>query len=269
MKNKNFKVTFFILFCCFSVQSQMFDYTSNRDKPVKVIFNKYNTLSNIINNGFNAFEENLRILSLWEVNQYKRVILEIEKETVGMPSERKENYKNKKLLELSLLLNDKEMEMQFQYLELVDYFNDKAVESEIDAQFKPMMQIEGRLQEAVFKMAYEEIKEEESQNKIKSNASFGTDATLTSTAFLIPASSAIAAQAATGVGLPLAAVETGIIISGIAAEMMISYTVDKLVSDYLPDIEEMTKIKSWYFINGLSVHARKTYIEQLNSKRKF
>ena len=51
--------------------------------------------------------------------------------------------------------------------------------------------------------------------------------------------------------------------------MMISYTVDKLVSDYLPDIEEMTKIKSWYFINGLSVHARKTYIEQLNSKRKF
>ena len=158
MKNKNFKVTFFILFCCFSVQSQMFDYTSNRDKPVKVIFNKYNTLSNIINNGFNAFEENLRILSLWEVNQYKRVILEIEKETVGMPSERKENYKNKKLLELSLLLNDKEMEMQFQYLELVDYFNDKAVESEIDAQFKPMMQIEGRLQEAVFKMAYEEKK---------------------------------------------------------------------------------------------------------------
>jgi hypothetical protein len=247
----------------------MFDYTTKRNKQPNIIFNEYNLLTNIINDGFNVFEENLKALSLWEINQYKRVILEIEAETKGMPAVRKENYKNKKILELSVLLNDKEMELQYQYIELVDFFNEKAIENSIETQFVPMMQIEGRLQDAVFKMAIEHINEEGRQENIFDNTSYGTDAILNSSAFFVPKSGAIAATASTVIGIPVAAATATIFVSAIAAELMLSYTVDKIVTKFLPDIEEMTKIKSWYFIKGLCVHTRKTYIEQVNFARKF
>jgi hypothetical protein len=269
MMNKKQYLLFCLIFICISIQAQMFDYTTKKNERPKIENNKYNLLTNIINDGFNAFEENLRTLSLWEVNQYKRVILEIEKETEGMPPQRKENYKNKKILELSILLNDKEMELQYQYIELVDFFNDKAIENGITAEFILMMQIEGRLQDAVFKMAMEHINEEKKQENIHDNTSYGTDAALLSTSFLAPATGAIAATASTVVGVPVAVATGAIVVSAIAAELMISYTVDQMVSNFLPDIEKMTKIKSWYFINGLCVHARKTYIEQVNSTRKF
>ena len=251
MRNKSYYLFVSILFVCISMKAQMFDYTAKSNKSLKVEYNKYNELINTINNGFNAFEENLRALSIWEVNQYKRVILEIQKETEGMSSHRKESYKNKKLTELSILLNDKEMELQFQYIELVDYFNEKAIEYEIDIDFMVMMQIEGRLQDAIFKMATEQIEEEKEQNNLRDNISLGTEATL----------SLATASASTGAGLPIA-------VSLVTLELMATYTVDKLVSEFLPDLEEMTKLKSWYFINGLCIHARKTYIEQINLKRK-
>ena len=269
MNSKKQFITYCLVFVCISLQAQMFDYTTKRNEQTKVELNEYNALINIVNDGFNAFEENLRTLSLWEVNQYKRVILEIEAETKGMPLVRKENYKNKKIVELSILLNNEEMEMQYKYIELVDYFNDMAIESEVIIQFTPMMQIEGRLQDAVFKMALEHIKEEGSQEKIHNNTTNGTDATLLTASFLVPTTGALAATAATGIGVPVAAVSTVIIASGIAIELIVSYSVDKLVSKFLPDVEEMTKVKDWYFVNGLCVNARKTYIEQLNAVRKF
>jgi hypothetical protein len=132
-----------------------------------------------------------------------------------------------------------------------------------------MMQIEGRLQDAVFKMATEHINAQEKQENIHNYTSYGTDATLLASSLLLPTTAVLAATVSTGIGIPVAAAATVIIVSGIAIEVMISYSVDRIVDEFLPNIEELTKIKDWYFINGLCVNARKTYIEQVSTKRTF
>ena len=242
--------------------AQMFDYnqTGNKEKH-PVVSDEYTRTLVAIEDSFNQFEENLRYFAVWEVKQYKRVIIDIERETKGFPPARKEEYKNTKLVELSILLRDKELELQFQYLEMVDDLNSLCVSENLEIVLYPMMKVEGRLQDAVIKMATEEIKDESKYDKIKSYTSWGTAAGT----LVIPTVSAVAA---TGVGIPVALVGGTVIATNMVIDFVITYTVEEIVDNILPSVEEMTKIKSWYFINGFCVNAKKTYIEQVQDLQK-
>ena len=242
--------------------AQMFDYNQSSKKDEQSVVNdKYNRILVAIERGFNQFEENLRFFSVWEVKQYKRVIIDIERETKGFPPARKDEYKNTKLVELSILLREKELELQFQYLEMVDDLNSLCVSENLEIEFYPMMKVEGRLQDAVIKMATEEIKDDSKYDKIKSYTSWGTAAGT----LAIPT---VAATAATGVGIPVALAGGAVIVTNIVIDYMITYTVEEIVDNILPSVEEMAKIKSWYFINGFCVNAKKTYIEQVQDLQK-
>ena len=234
----------------FQTKAQMFDYISTQGGPEKelVIYEDFYLESyKAINVGFDQFETNLRALIKWEVEQYIRVLKEIETDTKNFSPNRREEYKNKKILELSFLLSEKETDLQFQYLEFIEFLNDRNSEANKDVEFKPLMEINGRLQDAAIKVSLEQIDAQNMQEKIKEYTSYGMDAGIT-------------------------LVEMSVFTKGTSAVpgailLLLSLSTEEGLDLVLPDLESISRIKEWYFINGLCVHARKSYLEQLNYYR--
>lgn len=134
-----FKILIFFLFLSQFSNSQMFDYLKNK-KGVKVL-----RLSEEVDLLYNEFEVKIKELVLWELNEMKKSHEKIEFKSKDLPLNKKKDVQINILSQLKYEITDKEIELDFWYLEKLDYLNSisnkKGDTLEI---FEPLTQVEGR-----------------------------------------------------------------------------------------------------------------------------
>ncbi|MDN3620107.1 hypothetical protein QWY81_11640 [Polaribacter undariae] len=169
MNIDNKKIVFILFLSIQSISfAQMFDYLEHsKDMTINNL-----SITEQINSSFDELEIKFKGLTLWELEQFKRVFIEIKKEIVDLPENKVLEIKHDKFAELYLLISESEMELDFEYLEMIDKLNSQAVKEKINYEFKPLRKVEGRIHKIIIN---ELMTDESEMNKIKDNISTSVD----------------------------------------------------------------------------------------------
>lgn len=242
----------FLLLTSLQLNAQMFRHNNivKENKVAYKIDNYQEEITFAINEGYLQLNKNISHLVQWELKQYVRILKEIEQETKNLPPYRKNKIKTQKVIELAHLLSLEEVELDFQHIELIDHLNEINKKWNKLIIFRPKFQIEGRLQDKAIEVGLYSISQEKYHDKLHSRFSIGID---------------IADMSAGVAGYSVgAAVSTGAcpqIAIGVAISFLINSSVDYLLDELLPDLEEIVQMRSDDFVDGLLVDEKKTFLE--------
>ena len=103
------------------------------------------SLTNQVNNLYDNFEIKIKDLVNWELNQIQRVQKEIEFESKDLPENKVADIRLRKFTELELLITSKEIDLDFWYLEQLNYLNEIAFIKNENTKFLPRAKIKGRI----------------------------------------------------------------------------------------------------------------------------
>lgn len=148
MNYKNF--LFLLIFMSTSFcNGQMFEFLKYLDEEdVKEL-----SLTNQVNILYDNFEMKIKDLVNWELNQIHRVQKEIEFESKDLPENKVAEIRLRKFAELEMLITSKEIDLDFWYLEQLNYLNEIAFLKNKNTKFLPKTEIKGR----IFKMVLENL----------------------------------------------------------------------------------------------------------------
>ena len=173
-----YKILFLLLFTNYFSFAQMFDYLKDKQKiTVLSITDKVDSL-------YNEFEKKLKDLVLWELNEIKKANKSIEFKSKDLPKNRVTDIKYEVYTELEYTIAEKEIELDFWYLERLFDLNNSIKKNNL---FVPETKVEGRIVKIIIKHL---IKDEKKLNAIRKSIQEAAEVTgfipqLTGPAFII------------------------------------------------------------------------------------
>ena len=136
-----YKILFLFLFANYFTSAQMFDHLKDKQKTTTL------SITDKVNSLYDEFEKKLKDLVLWELNEIKKANKRIEFESKDLPKNKVTETKYQVYVELEYTIAEKEIELDFWYLERVNDLNNSIKKN----LFVPETKVEGRILKIVIK----------------------------------------------------------------------------------------------------------------------
>lgn len=148
-----YNILILLVFLSNTSNAQMFDYLKNKQK-IRVL-----SLTEEVDSLYNEFGSKIKELILWEIGIIKKAHKKIEYEAKDLPLKKKLEIQYKIFSEIEYEIAEREIELDFWYLEKLDYLNFISnKENDSIEFFKPETTVEGRFIEIVIKELIEDEK---------------------------------------------------------------------------------------------------------------